>query len=242
MSFSDIKDPVERERIVQDYKRLKGEIREKSEDKKILSSNQAVLLAKRYAPIVRSQKKMTEDIVKELKKNNQDEGEDVNIKYEDGDESGNVKSEDGGDKGAHDYGSLAEEYRQRYHMRDPDIDTEFGIKFNKNNQAFIGVTPITIEGDDIIIGGEVYPGNQAVWELLTEKKKENLLLQTYTEEDMKTYYDILKKTNVLRQNFDPNSTKPRSSQSWKWTHIFSKLWQKMKEEDNSSAEEEEEEE
>ena len=47
MSFSDIKNPIERERIVQDYKRLKREIREKSEDKKISSNDQAILLAKR---------------------------------------------------------------------------------------------------------------------------------------------------------------------------------------------------
>ena len=234
MSFSDIKDPIERERIVQDYKRLKREIREKSEDKKISSNDQAVLLAKRYAPIVRSQKKMTEDIVKELKKNNQDEGvEDVNIKSENAGWRGNVKSEDQDLYS----GSLAEEYLRRYRTRDPDIDTEFGLNFLRNGIAVIGKTPVIIQGDDIIIGDEVYSGSEAVWELLTEKKKENFVHQPYSEADMKTYYDILKKTNVLRQNFEPDSTKPRSSQSWKWRNILSKLWKKMKDDDNSSEEE-----
>ena len=211
MSFWDIKDPVKRDEIVQDYQRLKRKIREKSENQKASITDQSLFLAKRYAPIVQSQKKMAEDIVKELRKNIQDEDEEVNVKSED--ENEDIKSE----------------------------DEEFGIKFLKDGQAVIGNTPITIEGDDIIIGGDVYPGNEAVWELLTEKKKENLLHMPYDGEDMRIYYEILKKTNVLRNNFDPNSNKPRSNQSWKWKHIFSKLWERMKNESNSSFEEEEEE-
>ena len=236
MSFWDIKDPVKRDEIVQDYQRLKRKIREKSENQKASITDQSLFLAKRYAPIVQSQKKMAEDIVKELRKNIQDEDEEVNVKSEDENEDIKSEDEEGGE-----HGSFAEEYRRRYRMRDPDIDTEFGIKFLKDGQAVIGNTPITIEGDDIIIGGDVYPGNEAVWELLTEKKKENLVHMPYDGEDMRIYYEILKKTNVLRNNFDPNSNKPRSNQSWKWKHIFSKLWERMKNESNSSFEEEEEE-
>ena len=184
-------------------------------------------VAKRYAPIIRSQKQMTEDIVKELKKNNQEEENQKNIKSENVDKN--------------DIGSLAEDYRRRYNLRDPDIDTEFGINFLENGQAVIGNTPITIQDDDIIIGGDVYRGTEAVWELLTEKKGENLFHSPYSEEDMGDYYEILKRTNVLRENLDPNSTHPRSSASWKWRNIFSKLWKKMKSEENSSDEEEEEE-
>ena len=231
MSFWDIKDPVKRDEIVQDYQRLKRKIREKSENQKASITDQSLFLAKRYAPIVQSQKKMAEEIVKELKKNNQYEDEDVKSE----DENEDIKSED--EEGD---GSFAEEYRKRYRMRDPDIDTEFGVKFLGDGQAVIGKTPITIDGDDIIIGDEVFPGNESVWELLTEKKKENLVHKPHSKEDLQIYYEILKKTNVLRHNFDPNSNKPRSNQSWKWTHIFAPLWQRMKDENNSSSEEEEE--
>ena len=226
MSFIEIEDPVERERIVQDYKRLKREIREKYENKKSFSTDQALNLAKRYAPIVKSQKKMTEDIVKELKMSNQREHNE------------HIKSEDEDENDDHNSGSLAEEYRRRYALRDQDIDTEFGIKFLENGQAVIGNTPITIQGDDIVIGGEVYDGTEGLWGLLTEKRKENLMQVPYSEDDWANYFGILKKTNALRQNFDPNSTHPRSSNSWKWKNILGTLWKKLKKDDNSSDEEE----
>ena len=154
MSFISIKDPVEAERIVQDYKRMKKDISEKYENKKSFSTDQALKLAKRYAPIVKSQKQMTENIVKELKMNNKNE-------YNE-----HIKSENEDENDDHNSGSLAEEYRRRYALRDQDIDTEFGIKFLENGQAVIGNTPITIQGDDIVIGGEVYDGSEGLWELL----------------------------------------------------------------------------
>ena len=136
--------------------------------------------------------------------------------------------------------SGAEEYRRQYHMRDSTIDTEFGIKFTDNGQPYIGKTPITIQGNDIIIGREVYHGTEGLWELLTEKIEENFMHQ-YNDDDMENYYHILNDTNVLRHNFDPESTRPRSSASWKWKHILSKIWEKIKANSGSSDEEEEEE-
>ena len=235
MSFFDIKDPIERERIVQDYKRLKEEIREKKEKKITDDAKQALMLEKRYAPIVRSQKLMSESIVKELKMKNRETSNKNPIKTE------HIKTEHGDDHDLYS-GSLAEEYRNRYRMRDTDIDTEFGINFLENGVAVIGNTPVIIQGDDIIIGDEIYRGNEALWQLLTEKNEENFMQESYSEKDWENYYNILKKTNVLRQNFDPNSTRPRSSGSWKWRNILSKLWKEMKEDRSSSEEEVEEEE
>jgi hypothetical protein len=182
MSFSSIKDPVERELIVQDYKRLKEEIREKYENKKSFSTDQALQLAKRYAPIVHSQKQMTDNIVKELRMKNQETYNPVKTEHEDDEDLYS--------------GHLAEEYRRRYSSRDPDIDTEFGINFLQNGVAVIGKTPIIIQGDDIIIGSEEYHGSEGLWQLLTEKSKENFMLDKCSEEDWVNYLNILNKTNV----------------------------------------------
>ena len=171
MSFSSIKDPVKREFIVQDYKRLKDEIREKYENKKSFASDQTLKLEKRYAPIVRSQKEMADNIVKELRLNN---GETYNP----------IKNEHEEDLYS---GHLAEEYRRRWSSRDPDIDTEFGINFLQNGVAVIGETPIIVQGDDIIIGSEEYDGSEGLWQLLTEKNKKNFMLDLCSDEDWENY-------------------------------------------------------
>ena len=239
MSFFDIKDSVERDRIVQDYKKLKQEIRESNENKKRAATELALNLEKRYAPIVRSQKLMSDDIVKELRMQNQDMPEQVKTENEEYDivKPSKLKLE-------LDTGHLAEEYRRRFSIQDKDIDTEFGINFHENGDAYIGHTPITIQGDDIVIKGKVYHGTKGLWELLGEKREENFTheYKEYDEEDRRNYMDILDDTDVLRHNFDPDSTRPRSSASWKWTNILSDLWQKIKKKDEHSSEEEEEEE
>ena len=236
MSFFDIKDSVERDRIVQDYKKLKQEIRESNENKKRAATELALNLEKRYAPIVRSQKLMSDDIVKELRMQNQDMPEQVKTENEEYDivKPSKLKLE-------LDTGHLAEEYRRRYSIQDKDIDTEFGINFLENGDAYIGQTPITIQGDDIVIMGKVYHGTKGLWELLGEKREENFTHE-YNEDDKRNYMHILDDTNVLRHNFDPDSTRPRSSASWKWTNILSDLWQKIKMKEHSSEEEVEEEE
>ena len=133
------------------------------------------------------------------------------------------------------YGPLAEDYRKRYALRDPDIDTKFGINWKRNGQTVIGDTPITIQEDDIIIKSDVYEGTEGLWQLLTEKKKDNL--HSYDAEDLTSYMNILRDTHVLHQNLDPESPYPRSSSSWKWKNILGPLWGKIREEDGQDDEE-----
>ena len=115
--------------------------------------------------------------------------------------------------------------------RADDIDTSFGINFLSNGEAYIASTPITVEDDDIIIYNEVYRGTPGLWSLITERKKENLQ-RKYDENDLTEYEGILRQTNTLHQDFNPNSAYPRSNGSWKWKHILSPIWEKLKEEDD----------
>ena len=69
------------------------------------------------------------------------------------------------------FGPLAEDYRQRYVLRDPDIDIQFGINFLRDGKTIICNTPMTIDRDHIIIGPNVYDGTEGLWTLLTEKKR-----------------------------------------------------------------------
>ena len=220
MSFLGIKDPEERERIVHEYMRLRQNIRERDESKRWSNIHQQRTLEKTFAPIIQSQKHMTDEIVKTLK-NEREEIVPLQRKKR------KLEMED--------YGPLEEDYRQRYALRDPDIDTKFGINFLADGKVVIGDTPITIQDDDIVIRDNVYDGSEGLWQLLTERKKANL--NSYDGEDLTNYMNILRDTHVLHNNLDPDSPYPRSSASWKWTNILGRLWKKMRSDDGESDEE-----
>ena len=67
MSFIDIEDPEKREEIVRDYQRIVHEIQERNESRRSSNIHQERTLEKTFAPIIKSQKHMTEEIVKTLK-------------------------------------------------------------------------------------------------------------------------------------------------------------------------------
>ena len=51
---------------------------------------------------------------------------------------------------------------------------------------------------NLAMASDVYHGNAALWELLTEKRKENLTHESsHTQDDWKNYFEIMKKTNVF---------------------------------------------
>ena len=112
--------------------------------------------------------------------------------------------------------------------RDNDIDTSFGINFH-NGEPYIGSTPIKIKNDDIIIYNDVFESTPGLWTLLTEKSKARIEGK-YNENDLAEYEEILRQTNVLHKDYNPNSAYPRSSGSWKWRNILAPIWEKWHEE------------
>ena len=69
MSFIDIPDPVERERVVREYGQMKREIQERQEKRKISGQYRNRTLQETFHPIVKAQTDMTEKIVKSLQEN-----------------------------------------------------------------------------------------------------------------------------------------------------------------------------
>ena len=67
MSFFSIPDPIERERVVEDYKRIKREIQERNENRKMSGQNRNRTLQETFNPVVKAQTDMTEKIVESLK-------------------------------------------------------------------------------------------------------------------------------------------------------------------------------
>ena len=216
MSFFSIPDPMERERVVEDYRRMKQEIQERNENRKMLGQSRYKTLQETFDPVVKAQTDMTEKIVKSLKEI-RPKDEKIPIPFK-------KRRLSSGDE----FGSLANAYRNRYMSRDDEIDTSFGIHF-VDGKPFKGKTPIKIEHNDIIIYNQVYEGTPGLWSLITEKTK-GVLEGTYDKNDLAAYAKILEQTNVLHQDFDPNSPYPRSNVSWKWRNILAPMWPKLREE------------
>ena len=66
MSFFSIKDPIERENVVEDYKRIKQEIQERNENRKMSSQNRYRTLQQTFNPVVKAQTDMADKIVASL--------------------------------------------------------------------------------------------------------------------------------------------------------------------------------
>ena len=67
MSFYSIPDPVERELVVEDYKRIKREIQERNEKRKMSGQNRYRTLQETFSPVVKAQTDMADKIVNSLK-------------------------------------------------------------------------------------------------------------------------------------------------------------------------------
>ena len=221
MSFFSISDPIERERVVQDYKRLKQEIQERNERNKITGQHRNRMLQEAFHPVVTAQTDMAEKIVESWKEVNPIKQEKTFLKSK----KRRLTSDNDG------FGPLANAYRNRWMSRDTDIDTSFGINF-VDGEPYIARTPIKIQNDDIIIYHEVYPATSGLWRLITEKSKAKLEGK-YDPDDLAEYEGILRQTYVLYEDFNPNSSYPRSSNSWKWKIIFRPVWDKLMEENEN---------
>ena len=116
-----------------------------------------------------------------------------------------------------------------------DIDISFGIHLGTDGKYYMGATKspnsgnyrlnskkmLTIGFNNIIVDNEKFVGTPGLWELFMKNKPN---LDNFNEEDLETYGRLLLKTNVLHHNFDPDNPNPRSSDSYKWKHIFNRIW------------------
>lgn len=102
------------------------------------------------------------------------------------------------------------------YINQPIEDKVYGIQRDKDNNLFIGKTPITINNNNnnIFVNNKWYTGTEGLYELLFLKKPEH-----YTREDRENYMQIIKDTNAYRRNYDPNGQISGNS-GWKYLNII----------------------
>ena len=222
MSFMSIKDPVLRDKTIEEYLALKDRIKQRSMDERMGEMSYQRALESEYRPILQSQQEMRKDIVDHLQPIHEDLAGVNNLIQ--------VKQQQpilGAERKHTDTSPKANVYFDKLRQQDPDLDTSFGIYFGPDNIPRIGDKAITIDADDIIIADRVYHGTPGLWSLITEKRPEN-----YNRDDVIAYKDLLNQTNVLRHNFDPENSNPRASKSAKWEKILRYIWQEITEEES----------
>ena len=114
-----------------------------------------------------------------------------------------------------------------------DRDKTFGIHLGQDGFYHMGAIKdpngeykgnrniLTIAHNNILVEDEKFRGTPGLWELIMEDKPNP---KNYTKEDLDNYGNLLFKTNALYQNFDPKSSYPRASRSYKWQNIISPIW------------------
>ena len=114
----------------------------------------------------------------------------------------------------------------------PFQDKIFGIWYD-SDRFYIGneSNDVMIEGDDLIINNKKYKGTHGLWKILTNPNRKKLDKETYnkwwtnkdnfTENDLNTYKEILKKTYSIYQNNDPSSKVSKSNACWNSNNVFS---------------------
>ena len=222
MSFLNIKNPAEREAVVKDYTALVKRIQQGYEDEKLGDLTRQRDLEEQWRPVVKSQNKVVEKVSKALEPIRQ------------GVLSIRQSLERPRKMEFENLGHEAEGFITRNKIHDPTLDTTFGIRFSSDGRTFIGNTPITIQGDDIIINNEVYHGTRGLWSLITDTQKDQITNAEPTKNDKEEYASMLYQTNVLHEDSNPDNKMPRSNRSWKWRQFLGPIWETFKKMDDSS--------
>ena len=105
-------------------------------------------------------------------------------------------------------------------------DTVFGIHTKEGQQPgtfFIGTKPVLIAGNDLIIDDKKYEGTEGLWNLIVNKEIED---ESFTDEDLDYYKDIMLTTKALQKENDP--TRPKSNKSDKWNTVLAPIWKSKK--------------
>ena len=259
MSFLKINDPLKRDAIVKEYLELKNRIRGNLLSERIGESQLQTDLSKFYRPITETQKATTREITEGLKpiseglENIRRDVQDIPgtisseiaiKKYEKELEEEEKKKKDEEEDEEEDklraFGKNAFDYL--YKKRSYQSDLPFGIHQGNDGFYYLGAekipnTPNTynlnakyklnIAHDNIVVDNEKFIGTKGLWELIMKDIPDP---SVYDFNDLENYKRLLKMTNVLHHNFDPNNPHPRSSVSYKWEKILGPIWEEIKKE------------
>ena len=125
-------------------------------------------------------------------------------------------------------GDIAESYLRKFTTK-AETDRTYGL-YDRKGKFYIGNKPVVIKENNIVVEDEEYEGTPSLWELIVSKEPKD-----FTERDYDNYARLMVKTNALYRDNNPESKKPKSSKSYKWTKILSNIWHNRKKYEGSGV-------
>ena len=238
MSFIKVKDPRKREELVRDFIETRKRIKDNFIARKVGEAEYQTGLTKLFKPITETQKAATKEITEAQKTAAEKITKELlpikagieglpgalsfpTLEMTEGEPTPAVEMTQEQRKKI--LGPIASEAFEKYTTTE-GADKVFGM-VKKDKYYYIGDKPIKIKGDNIIIDDKEYTGTEGLWELIISKNPQGI----YTEDDFLNYGRILKQTNAIYQNNNPNNPKPKSSTSSKWRQLIKPIWEDIKE-------------
>ena len=237
MSFIKIKDPRKREELIKDFIETRKRIKDNFVAQKVGEAEYQTGLTKLFKPVTETQKATAKEIT-EAQKEATERIEKGLLPIKEGIEGlpgalsfPTLEMTEGEPVPAVEMtpeqrkkilGPIASEAFEKYTTSE-GADKVFGM-VKKDKYYYIGDKPIKIKGDNIIIDNKEYTGTEGLWELIVSKEPKTI----YTEDDFLNYGRILKQTNAIFQNNNPNQNKPKSSVSPKWKNLIKPIWEDIK--------------
>src|SRR5688572_28503685 len=121
-------------------------------------------------------------------------------------------------------GDIATKYLKEYASKKSKTDTVFGIR-SEDGDFFIGNSPISFDGDEMMECNKTYKGTPGLWELMTMKDPDESI---FDDDDRKDYDEILISTGALFTTTKAIIIKPRSSRGVKYNKIIKPLLSRLK--------------
>ena len=223
MSFYKITDPNERRRMFEKLAQTRKNVREQFLEEKIGDIESRETLKKMFKPVTESQRELSENIKEQLAPIRDkvlalpSSAPALPSPAPAPPSPAPALSED-----TMMLGPIAADYLEKYLNKDPQVDQTFGIYSDEAGTWKIGNKEVDVEGDDLIVEGEIYSGTRGLWELLISKKPSDRI---YNSDDYINYSRLLVHTNTMRQKNDPRNPRPKSSDGWKWMNIVKPIWE-----------------
>jgi hypothetical protein len=210
MTFYKITDPSKRDEIVKEMIKSRKKIQQNSLSDKIGNIEAEKFYDTMFRPITETQKEIKEEIQKIPTVVNIEQDLNKQLAIEEEKKKSTL------------LGPVATYYMSKFANKE-GVDKVFGIYANAENKFYIGNKEIEFDHDDIIIDGSRFRGTEGLWDLIVNKKP-----SYFTDEDYDDYVRLMKKTNALHQNNDPNNKRPKSSTSKKYKELIKPIWEALK--------------
>ena len=195
MAFIDIKDPVKREEIVQDYIKNIKEIQERRENDKVRGFTQSQNIARVFKPVVEATEKSASQISSEIK----------NLKEPSPPPSQKLIPTN----------QALEYYLHNYNKS--NLDQYFGIN-EEDGRYVMGNKEVVVDKEDNIYldnGTVSFKGTKGLWRLIMMKKP-----TWFSEEEFENYKELLERTDAIDNPFRRSEgDKPRSTAKWRFFKV-----------------------